>query len=65
MRLIERAVLVEHDVQAKDVLLVPKNSVPKTSSGKLQRGLAREMYQAEAFAVLARTRGDGHTVSGL
>jgi fatty-acyl-CoA synthase len=31
----------------KDVVLVPPGTLPKTSSGKLQRGLCRERYLAE------------------
>jgi len=31
-------------IQCNELLLLPRNSLPKTSSGKLQRSLARELY---------------------
>ena len=34
-------------VPAKDVVLVEPGTVPKTSSGKLQRAMCREQYQAD------------------
>lgn len=34
-------------VPAKDVVLVPPGTVPKTSSGKLQRSACRERYEAD------------------
>ncbi|MGI9623803.1 MAG: fatty acyl-AMP ligase [Acidimicrobiales bacterium] len=35
---------------AKDIVLVPPGTVPKTSSGKLQRSACREQYEADLFA---------------
>ena len=38
------AVAKMHDVYVSDVVLVPLGSIPKTSSGKIQRALCRERY---------------------
>jgi len=36
-------------IPAEDVVLVPPGSLPKTSSGKLQRGICRARYQEAAL----------------
>jgi amino acid adenylation domain-containing protein len=51
----ERLVLVqeaaeEHEAALDDVVLVRRNTVPKTSSGKIQRRACRAAYLAGAFA---------------
>jgi acyl-CoA synthetase (AMP-forming)/AMP-acid ligase II len=43
-RSIRGAVLDRHAVDAHDVLLVRRGALPKTTSGKLQRGACRERY---------------------
>jgi len=48
---IRSAVADAHQLQAHDVLLVPPGSVPKTSSGKLQRSLSRQLYLEGGFTV--------------
>ena len=42
-----------HEVSAHVIVLVPPGGVPKTSSGKLQRRLCRELYRNGALKVLA------------
>ena len=44
-RAIVRAVVEEHEVQPSDVVLVRPGTIPRTTSGKLQRLLCREMYR--------------------
>ena len=44
-----RAELAERGIEAK-IVLVPRHSLPQTSSGKLSRSRARTMYLAGAFA---------------
>lgn len=39
-----RAVMQEHRLAVRDVVLLPAGSLPKTSSGKLQRGESRKQY---------------------
>ncbi|HEY7977124.1 MAG TPA: hypothetical protein VID67_02945, partial [Rhizomicrobium sp.] len=39
-----------HGVEAR-IILVPRHSLPQTSSGKLSRSRARAMYLAGAFAL--------------
>jgi amino acid adenylation domain-containing protein len=42
-------------LQVYDVVLVEPGSVPKTSSGKLQRNLCRELYQSDRLAIVERS----------
>jgi acyl-CoA synthetase (AMP-forming)/AMP-acid ligase II len=46
---VRQAITNEHEVQAHAVVLVKAGAVPKTSSGKLQRGFARKMFLASQF----------------
>jgi amino acid adenylation domain-containing protein len=52
---IRRAVAEEHEVQAHEVVLVRAGSVPKTSSGKIQRRLCRELYLTGNLSVVERS----------
>jgi amino acid adenylation domain-containing protein len=52
---VRRTVAEEHEVQAHEVVLVRVGAVPKTSSGKVQRRLCRELYLAGELAVLGRS----------
>ncbi|SCL56923.1 Acyl transferase domain-containing protein [Micromonospora eburnea] len=50
---IRGAVSQEHGLQAYDVVLIKQGSIPKTSSGKLQRHAARQSYLTGRLEVLA------------
>jgi amino acid adenylation domain-containing protein len=52
---IRRAVAEEHEVQVWEVVLIRAGSLPKTSSGKVQRGLCRRLYLAEELPVVGRS----------
>ncbi|HKH46547.1 MAG TPA: amino acid adenylation domain-containing protein [Thermoanaerobaculia bacterium] len=52
---IRRAIAEEHEVQAHEVVLVRAGTVPKTSSGKIQRRLCRELYLTSELTVLGRS----------
>jgi amino acid adenylation domain-containing protein len=52
---VRRAVAEEHEVQVWEVVLLRAGTLPKTSSGKVQRGLCRRQYLAEDLAVLGRS----------
>lgn len=47
---VRQAVAREHDVKVHDVVLIQSGSIPKTSSGKLQRHACRNEYLAEKLA---------------
>ena len=52
-----RAAIVDaHEIDPWDIVLVPALSLPKTSSGKLQRGETRRRYLADEFKVVARSK---------
>jgi acyl-coenzyme A synthetase/AMP-(fatty) acid ligase len=40
-----RAIVEEHEVQPSEIVLVRPGAIPRTTSGKLQRLLCRQMYQ--------------------
>lgn len=58
---IQQIVFQVHDVLPSEVLVVAPNSLPKTSSGKLQRYACRNAYLAGELAVIASTK-DKHVV---
>lgn len=47
-----QAMMAEHELQVFDALLIKPGSLPKTSSGKVQRYLCRQYYEAGTLAVL-------------
>ncbi|WP_333738406.1 fatty acyl-AMP ligase [Streptomyces sp. IBSBF 2806] len=50
VRTVRAAVSARHGLRLADVVLVPPGAVPRTSSGKVSRTLARERYLAGAYA---------------
>jgi acyl-CoA synthetase (AMP-forming)/AMP-acid ligase II len=56
---IQRAVIEVHGVRIDDLLLVPPGTVPKTSSGKVQRSACRAEFLAGRLPLLAMARGLG------
>ena len=60
--IIRQAVAEEHEVQPRAVMLIMPGAVPKTSSGKLQRGVARQKFLASKFEALYEWR-DGSGAS--
>ena len=55
--LITKAVFASCEIAPRDIVLVPKGSVARTSSGKLQRQLMKQRYLARDLEVLWRGRG--------
>ncbi|HVT57970.1 MAG TPA: amino acid adenylation domain-containing protein, partial [Thermoanaerobaculia bacterium] len=51
---IRRAVAEEHEVQVYEVVLISSGTIPKTSSGKIQRHACRAAYLRDSLAVAAR-----------
>ena len=49
------AVAAEHEVQAREVVLIRQAGLPKTSSGKVQRRLCRELYLKGELPVVGRS----------
>ncbi|HEX8472816.1 MAG TPA: condensation domain-containing protein [Pyrinomonadaceae bacterium] len=58
---IRRAVAVEHELQVYAVVLIKPSTIPKTSSGKIQRHLCRERFLASTLDEAARSL-TGHSV---
>jgi len=51
--LVRQRISQEHDLSLKDTLLLKHGSIPRTSSGKIQRLLCSELYQSGAIQALA------------
>jgi amino acid adenylation domain-containing protein len=60
---VRQAVTEEHEVQPYAIAFVRAGSIPKTSSGKLQRRASRAMFLSGSFEILAEWRGEA-TQSG-
>jgi acyl transferase domain-containing protein/acyl-CoA synthetase (AMP-forming)/AMP-acid ligase II/alpha-beta hydrolase superfamily lysophospholipase/acyl carrier protein len=54
LQTIRQAVVLEHEVDPYEILLVKMLSVPKTSSGKVQRHVCRQQYLDDALSVVGR-----------
>ena len=54
VRAIRRDIVGEHEVDALAVVLIRQASLPRTTSGKVQRSRCRELYQAGDLKILAR-----------
>jgi acyl-CoA synthetase (AMP-forming)/AMP-acid ligase II len=52
---VRAAVAAEHEVQVHTVVLLPPGEIPKTSSGKIQRGLCAAMFADGQLAELGRS----------
>ena len=50
LRCARTAAMKAHDLTVKDLIVVEQGGIPRTSSGKLQRGKCAEMYRKGVFA---------------
>ncbi|MEM7353313.1 MAG: amino acid adenylation domain-containing protein, partial [Acidobacteriota bacterium] len=53
---VRRAVAEEHEVQPWEVVLIRTGTLPKTTSGKVQRGVCRQQYLEGSLRLLGRSR---------
>ncbi|HTG33799.1 MAG TPA: amino acid adenylation domain-containing protein, partial [Thermoanaerobaculia bacterium] len=56
---VRRAVAEEHELQVHEVVLIAAGTLPKTSSGKNQRGVCRNLYLQGRLEVVERAGGPG------
>jgi acyl-CoA synthetase (AMP-forming)/AMP-acid ligase II len=49
---IREAIAREHEIAAREIVLIGTGTLPKTTSGKIQRRLTRQMFLAGSLAVL-------------
>jgi acyl-CoA synthetase (AMP-forming)/AMP-acid ligase II len=49
---VRQAVQDQHDLALADLVLIRQGSLPKTSSGKVQRSRAQQLYQANELTTL-------------
>jgi amino acid adenylation domain-containing protein len=61
--MIRKAVSEWHELTVYDVVLLKPGDLPKTSSGKVQRYRAREVYQSQSFSSLWQQKGAKTTPS--
>ncbi len=57
IEMIREAVAEEHEVHAHSIILIKHGSIPKTSSGKIQRNAARATFLETSLKVVAEWRG--------
>lgn len=62
LRCARNAVMKAHDLTVKDLIVVEQGGIPRTSSGKLQRGKCAEMHRKGVFA--AESTADGKAGDG-
>ena len=62
---IRQAVAEEHEVQPYAISIVKPGSVPKTSSGKVQRRASRKLFLSNSFEMLAEWRESETVQSSL
>jgi 8-amino-7-oxononanoate synthase len=60
---IRRAVAAEHELAPDAIVLLKAGSIPKTSSGKIQRHACRAGYVAGTLAVVGQWRDEGRGVA--
>jgi natural product biosynthesis luciferase-like monooxygenase protein/FkbM family methyltransferase len=58
---VRRAVAEEHEVQVQEVVLILAGTLPKTSSGKVQRGACRAAWLRDGLEVVDRSGLDAGT----
>ncbi len=58
IRGIRRAVADEYELELHSVVLIKSGTIPRTSSGKIQRGACRTAFESGQFAVLAADMPD-------
>lgn len=51
---VSKAILSEHDLALETLVLIRPGSIPKTSSGKIQRSACKQQYLEEQLAVLTQ-----------
>ena len=49
---IREAITREHDIAPHEIVLLRTGTLPQTTSGKIQRNLARQMFLAGSLSVL-------------
>src|SRR5207302_3500552 len=49
---IREAITREHEIAAREIVLIRTGSLPKTSSGKIQRRLTRQMFLAGTLSLV-------------
>ena len=49
---IREAVTREHDIMAREIVLIRTGTLPQTTSGKIQRSLARQLFLSRSLTVL-------------
>jgi acyl-CoA synthetase (AMP-forming)/AMP-acid ligase II len=56
---IQESVVLHHGVRARDVVLVQPRTLPRTTSGKLQRYKARDLYVAGELSIISEPDSSG------
>lgn len=52
------SIITDHGVAPFEIVMIKPGALPRTTSGKIQRGLARELYERERLEVVQRLRAN-------
>ena len=52
INLVKRAILQSYQINLNQIVIVPPKSIPKTTSGKVQRQLCKKLYLEKKLVVL-------------
>jgi amino acid adenylation domain-containing protein len=61
---VRTAVFEAHEIQVYALVLIPMMSLPKTTSGKIQRQLSKKKYLNNEFRIIGESRIDGFSSTG-
>lgn len=61
---VRTAVFEAHEIQVYALVLIPMMSLPKTTSGKIQRQLSKKKYLNNEFQIIGESRIDGVSSAG-
>lgn len=61
---VRTAVFETHEIQVYALVLIPMMSLPKTTSGKIQRQLSKKKYLNNEFRIIGESRIDGFSSTG-
>lgn len=60
---IHEAVMLEHGIHVKNILLIKLHTLPKTSSGKIQRQACKEAFLTDTLSVIAQWKNEASNTS--
>jgi natural product biosynthesis luciferase-like monooxygenase protein len=57
---IRRTVAIEHEIRLDAIILVPRNAIPRTASGKVRRRRCRQLIEKDKIEILAQWKSQSN-----